>query len=378
MAAARRLEERLTSPAHAEAYREQQSRLTGRAGDAAPDEVWLEERLLPPPSARVRVYATQSTHKTLTALRQGSMIHVYDQDWARGGAVSFREAYMTHTSTSPNYQILSSLDIGRRQVELEGFAMVQRQLDLATSLAHAIARHPLLRRVFRILTADDLIPGRHRESGRPMPLRDGLASMWQAWAHDEFVIDPSRITLEISQTGIDGDTFKHEHLMDRYGIQVNKTSRNTVLFMTNIGTSRSSVAYLIEVLVKLAQAVGEEHGRGESPVTRGHGMSPGLPDFSAFAPAYSAVEGDGDLRRAFFDAQRRGAVEHVLAADLRARVSDGEEPVSAGFVTPYPPGFPVLVPGQVITGDALDFLAALDTREIHGYDANRGFRVLLQ
>ena len=41
--------------------------------------------------------------------------------------------------------------------------------------------------------------------------------------------------------------------MDQYGIQVNKTSRNTVLFMTNIGTTRSSVAYLIEVLVKIAR-----------------------------------------------------------------------------------------------------------------------------
>lgn len=59
------------------------------------------------------------------------------------------------------------------------------------------------------------------------------------WEHDEFVLDPSRVTLYIGLTGIDGDTFKHEHLMDRYEIQVNKTSRNTVLFMTHIGTSEA-------------------------------------------------------------------------------------------------------------------------------------------
>src|ERR1700734_3933056 len=41
--------------------------------------------------------------------------------------------------------------------------------------------------------------------------------------------------------------------MDRYGVQINKTSRNTVLFMTTIGTTRSSVAYLIEVLVTMAR-----------------------------------------------------------------------------------------------------------------------------
>ena len=60
------------------------------------------QRLIPDPArARVRVYSTHSTHKTLTALRQGSMIHVYDQDFALKVAEGFHEAYMSHTSTSP-------------------------------------------------------------------------------------------------------------------------------------------------------------------------------------------------------------------------------------------------------------------------------------
>ncbi|MFP3802218.1 ornithine decarboxylase, partial [Paraburkholderia sp. SIMBA_027] len=105
----------------------------------------------------IRVYATQSTHKTLTSLRQGSMIHVFDQDFASSNSESFREAYMTHTSTSPNYQILASLDIGRRQVELEGYGLVQKQSDLAVSVAQAVARHPLLRKYFRVLSSRDLI-----------------------------------------------------------------------------------------------------------------------------------------------------------------------------------------------------------------------------
>ncbi|RAD51207.1 ornithine decarboxylase, partial [Burkholderia multivorans] len=115
------------------------------------------------------VYATQSTHKTLTALRQGSMIHVYDQEFGAGAEEAFHEAYMTHTSTSPNYQILASLDLGRRQVEMEGFALVQKQLDLAVSLASAVARHPLLKKTFRVLTAKDLIPAEYRETTRSMP-----------------------------------------------------------------------------------------------------------------------------------------------------------------------------------------------------------------
>jgi arginine decarboxylase len=54
--------------------------------------------------------------------------------------------------------------------------------------------------------------------------------------------------------------------MDRHGVQINKTSRNTVLFMTNIGTTRSSVAFLVEVLVKIARELDEhisEMGLGE-------------------------------------------------------------------------------------------------------------------
>ncbi len=76
--------------------------------------------------------------------------------------------------------------------------------------------------------------------------------MEEAWEGDEFVIDLTRLTLYLGLTGVDGDTFKNEYLMDKYGIQINKTSRNTALFMTNIGTTRSSVAFLIEVLVKRA------------------------------------------------------------------------------------------------------------------------------
>ena len=208
MVAAETLEETLATDAHAAAYREQQKRLFDpETGAPAPDSVWLEEDLLPPPDATIRVYATQSTHKTLTALRQGSMIHVFDQEFSSGAEEAFHEAYMTHTSTSPNYQILASLDLGRRQVEMEGFALVQKQLDLAMSLSSAIARHPLLKKTFKVLTAADLIPEEYRVTERTMPLRDGLSTMWDAWVRDEFVVDPSRITVEISGTGVDGDTF---------------------------------------------------------------------------------------------------------------------------------------------------------------------------
>ena len=46
--------------------------------------------------------------------------------------------------------------------------------------------------------------------------------MMAAWSQDEFVLDQSRITLSIGRTGYDGDTFKREQLMDRYGIQIKR------------------------------------------------------------------------------------------------------------------------------------------------------------
>jgi arginine decarboxylase len=49
--------------------------------------------------------------------------------------------------------------------------------------------------------------------------------------------------------------------------------------------------------------------------------------------------------------------------------------VSATFVTPYPPGFPVLVPGQVVSRQILAFIRDLDTPEIHGYKPDFGYRV---
>jgi arginine decarboxylase len=383
MATARRLQQRYREPATQQRYAAQAAQLAD-----ADDDTLVRTRLLPDPTkVRVRVYATQSTHKTLTALRQGSMIHVVDQDFSHRNEEAFHEAYMTHTSTSPNYQILASLDVGRRQVELEGFELVQKQIELAMILRDAVESHPQVSKYFRFLTTNDLIPSDYRRSGIDRPLRAGLAQMDQAWRHDEFVLDPSRLTLSIGTTGIDGDTFKHEHLMDRYGIQVNKTSRNTVLFMTNIGTTRSSVAYLIEVLVKLAEEIGEEvermgpmerraHERRIAALTR---EPPPLPDFSAFHTRFrsepKAGTPEGNLREAFFLAYDDASCEYLTQAEVTARVTGGREVVSAMFVTPYPPGFPILVPGQVVSANILAFMQALDTREIHGYRPEIGYRV---
>jgi len=383
MNAANMLREKFKTAAHAKDYAKQQEKLKG-----ADDTTLLKTRLIPPPNARVRVYATQSTHKTLTSLRQGSMIHVNDQDFKGEVEQSFHEAYMTHTSTSPNYQIIASLDVGRRQVELEGFEFVQRQIDAAMSMRRAISSHPLLQKYFKVLTAGDMIPETHRKSGVTSYYdpEQGWTDIWECWQSDEFVLDATRVTLAVGGTGWDGDTFKTDILMDKYGIQINKTSRNTVLFMTNIGTTRSSVAYLIEVLVEIAKGLDDllddaskmERLSFERRVKNLMQDLPPLPDFSRFHDAFRAddVTTEGDIRTAFFMSYDANNCDYLeLNGALKQAMDSGQEVVSASFIIPYPPGFPILVPGQVVSQEILAFMRALDVSEIHGYRADLGLRV---
>jgi phosphate ABC transporter permease subunit PstA len=93
------------------------------------------------------------------------MIHVSDDEFDRCVRSVFNEAYMTHTSPSPNYQILASLDVGRRQVELEGFELVQKQVEMAMVLRERVATHPLLSKYFHMLSVGDLVPEAYRQSG---------------------------------------------------------------------------------------------------------------------------------------------------------------------------------------------------------------------
>lgn len=385
MQAAATLRASLRGPERAEVWERQQRDL-----EDADIDTLAGTRLLAPPNARVRVYATQSTHKTLTSLRQGSMIHVYDQDFKGETEQAFHEAYMTHTSTSPNYQIIASLDVGRRQVELEGYEFVQRQIDAGMSLRRAISSHPLLSKYFSVLTVADMIPSEYRESGVESyyDTKRGWTDAWDHWSTDEFVLDPTKITLAVGGTGWDGDTFKTKILMDRHGIQVNKTSRNTVLFMTNIGTTRSSIAYLIEVLVGIAHDLDDllddasrmERLSFENRVKSLTEQVPPLPDFSRFHPAFCSGEtAGGDIRAAFFLAYDEENCDYLpLDGVLLEKLDAGEELVSASFVIPYPPGFPILVPGQVISREILTFMRALDVREIHGYRSDLGLRVFTQ
>ncbi len=340
-----------------------------------------------PDKVRIRVYATQSTHKTLSSFRQGSMIHIWDQDFRRKSENTFSEAYMTHTSTSPNYQMLASLDVGRRQVQLEGFELVEKGIELAMVLRAKVNDNPQLSKYFDILTVHDFIPDAYRQTGLKeyYTKNEGWNRMEDAWEKDEFVLDPTKITLHIGRTGVDGDTFKNKYLMDKFNIQINKTSRNTVLFMTNIGTTRGSVTYLTNALLKIADELDEEFkalNEKESEIRQGqiHSLTeevPPLPDFSYFHHSFQAEPGvpGGNLRAAYFLAYDEENYEYVALNECLPAMKEGKTLVASTFVIPYPPGFPVLVPGQVVSEEIINFLTVLDVSEIHGYRSDLGLRV---
>ncbi|MCV7316888.1 aminotransferase class I/II-fold pyridoxal phosphate-dependent enzyme [Mycolicibacillus parakoreensis] len=391
MVAAERLEDQLASPDYARQYQHWREQMSGFEPGQDRSH-WVQQRLLPDPQrARVRVYATHSTHKSLSALRQASMIHVRDQDFGAHSRDAFTEAFLTHTSTSPNQQLLASLDLARRQVDLEGFQMVRGVYDMALVFRYRIRRDPLISKWFRILDEFDLVPESYRASAvrSYRQVRQGALAEWnEAWRSDEFVLDPTRATLFVGNTGMTGYDFREKILMERFGIQINKTSINSVLLIFTIGATWSSVHYLLDALRRVAgdfertaeQAGAEDAALHERRVAAITGELPPLPDFSAFDTAFRPDPDSafGDMRSAFYAGYDDADREHIPLEKARAVLAGGRTLVSTTFVVPYPPGFPVLVPGQTVAAEILDFLLELDVKEIHGYHAELGLSVFTE
>jgi arginine decarboxylase len=387
MGAANDIDTWLHDPASVAAYEKQQSEL----GKNPSMETLLKTRLIPDPrQVRLRVYQTHSTHKSMSALRQGSMLLVKDIDFHTVEA-QFHEAVFTHASTSPNQQLIASLDVARRQMELEGYGLVGNAIEIALAIRQAVAKHPLISKYFQILGADGMVPAQYRQTGFTDFLAPGAnwATALRSMQDDEFCLDPTRMTLVCGTAGFDGTQFKGV-LASRYNIQLNKTSRNSVLLQSNINNTRSDVAHLIRVLVEISHDIDQRLAQGGPNVRKAFEQRvkslmtdvPDLPNFSHFHEAFRKDAGkrtnEGDIRGGFYSAYDAAGCEYIRLADpeIDKRLKNGPELVSANFVIPYPPGFPIMVPGQVITQETIDFMRKLDVKEIHGYDAAEGLKLV--
>lgn len=387
MGAAASIEKWLGDPASLAAYEKQQTEL----GDHPSDEILLSRRLIPDPQkVRLRVYQTNSTHKSMSAIRQGSMVLVKDVDFY-AIEPQLHEAIFTHSTTSPNQQLIASMNVARRQMELEGYGLVSNAIQMALDIRYQINHHPLISRYFRALGADEMIPAEYRNSG----FQDFLApgTNWSdavlAIRDDEFFLDPTRITLVCGTAGFDGTEFKNL-LAEQFDIQVNKTSRNSILLQSNINNTRSDVAQLVHVLLELSTRIEKalsrsgEEGAKQFAERVNSLMSdvPDLPNFSHFHEHYRQDVGgmavEGDIRTAFFQSWNPDHNEYVglFSEECDRRLLEGPPMVSAKLVIPYPPGFPILVPGQVISKEIISFMRKLDVKEVHGYEASRGLQLL--
>ena len=389
LGAAAALEEWRATPEALKAYQAQAKEL---GEDLDPhDARLLKRRLTPDPrKMRIRVYETDSVHKSMSCLRQGSIVAVRDEDYSKHVS-AFHEAVFIHASTSPNAQIIASMDVARRQMELEGYELVMRAIEIALAIRREVAAHPIISKYFNVLGADDMVPAEFRASGFKDFLTPG--STWltgvKAMHEDEFFLDPTRMTLVCGTAGYDGTAFKNLLAAD-YNIQLNKTSRNSVLLQSNINNTRSDVAMLIKVLLGISMQIEArlaEGGESERAAFAARVKSlmtdvPDLPNFSRFHDGYREDPGsitlEGDMRTAFFAAYEEDDCEYLPLMDPKVdeRLKSGPEMVSANFVIPYPPGFPIMVPGQVIDASTIGFMRKLDVKEIHGYNASRGLKLI--
>ncbi|MGH9578862.1 MAG: hypothetical protein ACRD3R_15605, partial [Terriglobales bacterium] len=310
MGAVAKLREMMRDPE----YRKRYEKFKSEAGNLDPKNPrLLDTYLLPDPDkVRIRVYETDSVHKSMSSLRQGSIIVVADQDFNTVEA-PFKEAFFTHTSTSPNLQIIASLDLARRQVELEGYELVQRAIQLAVEIRREINNHPLISKYFHVATPAEMIPVEYRKSGFTDYGVPGwsMADTGRALNEDEFFLDPTRITLLCGNAGYDGTQFK-ALLASEYDIQINKTSRNSVLVQININNTRSDMAHLIKSLADMARAIEKrlaEGGEEERAAFKARVKSlvedvPDLPNFSRFHDAFrddpKSATAEGHMRAAYY------------------------------------------------------------------------------
>ena len=323
------------------------------------------------------------------------MIHIRDQDFNTQSRDAFGEAFLTHTSTSPNQQLLASLDLARRQVDIEGFQLVRYGLQHGAGVPAPDPHRPADRqagsgswtRPTWCRRSTGASSGTFLPAGQP-------GGPWKAGTRrgrsDEFVLDPTRVTLFIGKTGMNGFDFREKVLMERFGIQINKTSINSVLLIFTIGVTWSSVHYPARRAAPgrptdLDRSVPRRPARPTAALQRRRVEEitedlPALPDFSEFdirVPARRPAR-FGDMRSAFYAGYEESDREYVPLGEAGRRIAEGTTLVSTTFVVPYPPGFPVLVPGQVVSKQILYFLAQLDVKEIHGYNADLGLSVFTE
>ncbi len=247
----------------------------------------------------------QSIHKVLGAMTQSSMLHVQG---SRIDIDRVSKALQLLQSTSPSYLLLASLDAARQQMAMQGEQLMARTLQLADDARTRINQIPEL----SVLQSAHMTPG--------------------------FVaLDSTRLTLRVSGLGLTG--FAADEILAQHCVIAELPSLQHLTFIITLGNTEADIERLVQSFTTLAK----EHRRTSLPlktsVSDNIATMPNIEHLVRISP-----------REAFF------APRETLPVEQTSDAYGGCQRISAELVCPYPPGIPVLMPGEVITPAALDYL----------------------
>ncbi|MGD1712479.1 aminotransferase class I/II-fold pyridoxal phosphate-dependent enzyme [Dapis sp. BLCC M172] len=276
----------------------------------------------------------QSIHKVLGAMTQASMLHLGSQ---RIDSYRLNQALQMLQSSSPNYLLLASLDAARQQMSLFGQELMSQTIQLANDARNRISQLPN----FSIFDKEER---RKKFEGKSLTSLTGESELltndceegsWKSGAifsipnypienyfNPGFIaLDQTRLTIKVSNIGLSGyeaDEILHQEL----GVTCELPSFQHLTFIISIGNTKADIDQLVTALTSL-----RSRSRVNLPIH--HRKKLDL-DMIYFSIPVSP-------RDAFFAHKNCLPIEESLGH------------ISAELICPYPPGIPVLIPGEIIT-----------------------------
>ncbi|MDE2202889.1 MAG: lysine decarboxylase, partial [Burkholderiaceae bacterium] len=340
-----------------------------------------------PRSKDALVFATQSTHKLLAGLSQASQILVQDSETRKLDTYRFNEAYLMHTSTSPQYSIIASCDVAAAMMEAPGGTALVEE-----SIAEALDFRRAMRKV------EQEYVGTNGGSGRgddwwfkvwgPNDLSDEGIEDREAWmlkanerwhgfgnlAEDFNLLDPIKATIITPGLDVDGkfsDSGIPAAIVTRYlaehGIIVEKTGLYSFFIMFTIGITKGRWNSMVTEL----QQFKDDYDNNQ-PLWRV------LPEFVRQYPQYEriglrelcdsihSVYQANDVARVTTEMYLSNMEPAMKPSDAwakmahreteRVAIDDLEGRITAILLTPYPPGIPLLIPGERFNKTIVQYL----------------------
>jgi arginine decarboxylase len=324
------------------------------------------------------VFSTQSTHKLLAGLSQASQILVQDSENRKLDRDVFNEAYLMHTSTSPQYAIIASCDVAAAMMEEPGGTALVEE-----SIAEALDFRRAMRKVdeewgadwwFKVWGPDDLSEEGIEEREAWM-LKPG--ERWHGFGQlaDGFnMLDPIKATVITPGLDVDGDfadwgipaAIVTKYLAE-HGVIVEKCGLYSFFIMFTIGITKGRWNTMVTELQQF-----------KDDYDRNHPLWKVLPEFVAKHPRYERV-GLRDLCQQIHDVYKAKDVARLTTemylSDMvpamrpsdafarmahreieRVEIDKLEDRITSVLLTPYPPGIPLLIPGERFNRTIVSYL----------------------